>query len=128
MSPAIQLPPGAPPPPGAGAAQQRPTADTAAGAGQGTPLDQAITAFQGLSVSGRVFLVGEIVQKGSTQDPVEVRITDPGDRDTVSQVPFTVVVRQIDGEPQEPYVEVTPGASPTIQGEQPSPADLGLSG
>lgn len=127
MSPAMQLPPGSPAPPGsAPPPQQRPDVNTAAGAGQGVPLDQAISAFQALQVNGQVYLVGEIVQRGSTSDPVEVRITDASDRDTVSQVPFPVVVRVIDGAPTEPYVEVTPGASPTIQGEEPKPSDLGL--
>jgi hypothetical protein len=116
MAPALQLPPGSPAPPGS-APEQRPTVHTAVGAGQGVPLDQAVSAFQQLQVNGQVFLVGEIVQRGSTADPVEVRITDPSDRDTVSQVPFPVVVRAIQGTPGEPYVEVTPGANPVIQGE-----------
>lgn len=133
MSPAMQLPPGSPPPPGAapqagGPPQPTPTADTAAGAGQGVPLDHAISAFQGLSLQGQVFLVGEIVMKGSTTAPVEVRITSAADRNVVSQVPFPVVVRVIPGEPQEPYVEVTPGANPVIHGEEPTPQDIGMGG
>lgn len=126
MSPALMQPPGSPPP--AGGPTPPPTADTAAGAGQGVPLDQAISAFQGLQVSGQVFIVGEIVMKGSTTSPVEVRVTDASDRNVVSQVPFPVVVRVIPSEPQEPYVEVTPGANPVIHGEEPTPEDIGMGG
>jgi hypothetical protein len=129
IAPPLQLPPGAPPPPGAtGAPSPAPTADTAAGAGQGVPLDHAISAFQSLQVQGQVYLVGEIVMKGSTTSPVEVRITDAADRNVVSQVPFPVVVRVISGEPQEPFVDVTPGGNPVIQGEEPSPEDIGIGG
>ncbi len=124
ITPALQEPPGSPPP----AVAPHPSANTAVGAGQGVPLDQAITAFQSLQFNGRVFLVGEIVQRGSTSDPVEVRVTDASDRQTASQVPFPVSVRVLPGEPQEPYVEVTPGANPVIKGEEPSPEDLGMGG
>lgn len=125
MSPALQQPEGSPPPPTAPAPP--PTANTAAGAGQGVPLDHAISAFQGLQLHGRVFIAGEIVQRGSTSDPVEVLITDAADRNTVSQVPFPVSVRVIPDAPQEPYVEVTPGSDHTIQGEEPNPEEIGAS-
>jgi len=88
--------------------------------GQGIDISTAVAAFQGLQVDGRVFLTGEIVENGVAGDTVEVSITDPDDRGTVSQVPFPTTVTLISGTPTGPFIEVTPGGSPTQGGAEPS--------
>ena len=87
-------------------------------------LDEAIQAFQGVQgVTGRVFLVGEIVQRGSTADDIEVAITDPSDRqvliDGLPQYAGILVFHSVSAEPGEPHVEVTPGAEPLQGTSQP---------
>jgi hypothetical protein len=114
-APALFLPPGSPQPepsvpPGA--------PQTAAG---GVVLDEAVTAFQSLQgVSGRVFLVGEIVQAGQTEDDIEVAVTEPGDRQVIAdglpQYAGLLHFHHVEAEPVEPHIEVTPGAEPTQGG------------
>lgn len=87
-----------------------------------------MSAFRGLQgVNGNVYLVGEIVQTGSTSDPVDVDLTDTSDRDTVAHsVPFPVQIKVISGVPQEPYIDVSPGTTSTaVQGSLPSPDEVG---
>lgn len=120
MSPALPLPPGSPPP--AGAAPEAPTQGPpgqVSATGEGVDISTAVAAFQGLQVSGRVFLTGEIVDSGVATDTVEVSITDPEDRGTVSSVPFPTTVTLIRGTPDGPFIEVTPGGAPTQGGAEP---------
>lgn len=114
FSPALALPPGSPVP---NAAPQTPSSSP-----QGVSLDDAIQAFQNVQgVTGRVFLVGEIVQRGVTEDDIEVAITDPSDRqvliDGLPQYAGILHVHSVSAEPTEPHIEVTPGAEP-LQGNQ----------
>ena len=120
MSPALPLPPGSPPP--AGAAPEAPTQGPPGqvpSPGEGVDISTAVAAFQGLTVEGRIFLVGEIVDSGIASASVEVDITDPDDRGSVSSVPFPTVITVISGTPNEPFIEVTPGGAPTQGGEEP---------
>jgi hypothetical protein len=121
MSPALPLPPGSPPPAGAApeAPAQGPPGEVSP-PGEGVDISSAVQAFQGLTVTGRVFLVGEIVESGVASDTVDVNITDPEDRGAVSSVPFPTTVTLIRGTPNGPFVEVTPGGAPTQGGAEPS--------
>jgi hypothetical protein len=89
-------------------------------------LDDVIKQFQQIQgLQGRVFLVGELVQTGQTSDTVFADITDDADRDTIArQVQLPLQIKVISGEPNEPYIEVTPGSSPTLRGEMPQPDEL----
>lgn len=78
-------------------------------------LEDAQALFGGMSdLEGRVFLVGEIVQEGYTENDLEVALTEPGDRQTIiSQAPDLrgrVRFTRVATEPREQFVEVTPGA------------------
>ena len=85
-------------------------------------LDQAIKAFQNIGrINGQAYLVGEIVQQGQTNNPVNVDITDPRDRETITAgVPFMVDMKVVSGEPSEPHIDVTPGSTPVQKGELPA--------
>jgi hypothetical protein len=95
-------------------------------------LNDAVPAFQQVQgLQGRVFLVGEIVQQGGTTDEVEVALTDGGDRQVIAdQVPFKGRLRfhSVEGEPTEPFVEVTPGADPVPQGLGGAPSGASAGG
>lgn len=111
FSPALALPPGSPTPT---------PAPQGGGAPAGIALDQVVQDFQSLQgITGRVFLVGEIVQRGTTEDDIEVAITDPSDRqlivDSLPQYAGIMHFHSVSAEPGEPHVEVTPGAEP-VQG------------
>jgi hypothetical protein len=112
-----QLPPGPPAPPAPGAQP-----------GGGTvTLSDAVTAFQGVQgVQGRVFLVGEIVAQQQASGDIEVALTEGGDRATLAaglpQFAGRLVFHSVDGEPSEPHVEVTPGASGGAPAAQAEPA------
>lgn len=115
FSPAMQLPPGSPPP-----------ANMPQG-GEPAPnailLDEAIQAFQSVSnVGGRVFLVGEIVATGQTDDDIEVALTNPGDRQTLAdglpQYAGLLSFLHVEEEPSEQFIEVTPGAEPVQGGSE----------
>ena len=104
-------------------------APAAPGAGAGTnvvTVDQAMSALLSLSgVAGRVFLVGEVVDRGETDDAVEIAVTDSNDRQTIQPaVQFPVAFTVVDGEPQEQFIEVTPGADPRAGGAEPDLAAL----
>lgn len=135
--------PGAPPPPGAptpgGPAPGGPPGgfppgavgpEAMFGAPEGPPeqgpltVDAAIGIFNGLEgIAGRVFLVGQIVQAG-TADVVELALTNRGDRQTIAdQVPELagqLRFHVVPDEPDEPWIEVTPGVEPTPGGGQSS--------
>jgi hypothetical protein len=118
FSPAMNMPPGSPapanmaPPPAGLAAQGGPQP-----APEGIPLDQVVADFQNVqNVAGRVFLVGEIVQVGSTDDDIEVRLTEPGDRQAIAdglpQYAGLIAFGAVQDVPAETHIEVTPGAEP----------------
>lgn len=86
-------------------------------------LDMAVSAFQALTgIEGRVFLVGEIVERGETDDEIEVALTEGSDRtriaDSLTDFAPRMLFKSVEGEPQERYVEVTPGATAAPQGEE----------
>jgi hypothetical protein len=66
-------------------------------------------------VQGRVFLVGEIVERGETNGDIEVALT-ADDRQAIAagvpQYAARLVFHHVQGEPQEKHVEVTPGKVP----------------
>lgn len=110
-APAPALPPGAPAPPPAAA----PAGGGPGGEDAGLTLEDAQALFGGMSdLEGRVFLVGEIVQEGYTENDLEVALTEAGDRQTIiSQAPDLrgrVHFTRVATEPREQFVEVTPGA------------------
>jgi hypothetical protein len=133
MAPPSQI--GAPASPGGAAPTPPPPASAEApaapGAGGGTPvvtIDQAMSAVLAVQgIVGKVFLVGEIVVEGQTDDAVEISVTDAADRQTIkNSVQFEVAFQVIQGEPAEEYVEVTPGADPRADGAEPDLAALGV--
>ena len=99
-----------------------------AGAGNIITLDQAMASLLALQgVQGKLFLVGEIVERGETDDTVEVAVTEPADRQTVKAgVEFPIAFQVVNGEPAEEYVECTPGADPRAGGTEPDLAALGV--
>jgi hypothetical protein len=122
FAPPLALPPGAPvPTPAAGPAPP----STPPGITPGSiPLDEVIQAFSGLSnIAGRVFLVGEIVQTGSAADDIEVALTNPADKqpitDGLPQYAGLLHFVSVENEPEEAFIEVTPGAEPTQGGSEP---------
>ncbi len=75
-------------------------------------------------VKGRIFLVGEIVQKGSTDGPVEVDVTNPIDKSTIlnglpDEYHGQIQWHTVSAEPSEPHVEVGPGKTDGAQGGGP---------
>lgn len=105
----LPVPGGGQPPPGAPAGQQ------------GVSLEVALQAFGQLQgLQGRVFLVGEIVAQGSTANEVEVAINNRVDRELL-KVPFPIIVRVVESEPSEPWVEATPGAGGASGGMEAAP-------
>lgn len=122
---ATPAPPGAPP-----VTQVAPEAPAAPGAGAGNlvTLDQAIPALLAVEgVQGQVFLVGEIVDRGETDDTVEIAVTNGADRQVIQPaVPFPVSFQVVEGEPAEEFVEVTPGSDPRTGGAEPDLAALGV--
>lgn len=136
MTPALRMPPGSPIPgsdvPGAaGPPGGPPSAPEQGQGGTGViSLDDAIQAFNSPNaagkVNGRVFLVGEIVNNSRTSGDIEVALTDHNDRETVAHFVPQWAGRLhfvfVQGEPNEPWVEVTPGTEPHPGG--PSIEDL----
>lgn len=126
VAPPLPLPPGAPapgaPPGGLAPGAAPPSHGTTQGQYK---LDQVIQQFQAIQgLAGRVFLVGEIVQTGSTSDTINVDITSSSDRDVISrQVQLPMQIKVVSKEPSEPYIEVTPGVNPVQKGELPQPEE-----
>lgn len=125
-APPLPLPPGSAPPEMMGAMGAPPEAPTQGPPGQippegeGVDISTATAAFQGIpNITGRVFLVGEIVETGVATDAVDVNITDPEDRGAVSSVPFPTNVTLIRGTPNAAFIEVTPGGAPSQGGAEP---------
>jgi hypothetical protein len=131
MAPALQLPPGAalgPEPQGQGPGGAPPAQNP-----NTIKLDEAVKAFQALSgLKGKVYLVGEIVQNSETNDDIEVSITNPDDKQVITdglpQWAGRITFHTISKEPIEPHIEVTPGAVPEQKGEAPDLSALMPSG
>lgn len=110
-------PPALPPGPQAAAPEQAQTVS----------LQDAQTAIQQVQgVTGKVFLVGEIVVRGETPPPVEIAVTVKADGKLIqASVPFAVVVHTVVGKPSERFLDVSPGGGGTPGGAaQPNPQDL----
>lgn len=128
---ATALPPAlAPAPTGGGAPPLTADAQGAMPSGQAPPisgpskgdqsgqftLDQAVEDFSSLSkIKGNIYLVGEIVQDGSTDGPIEVDVTDPIDKQTILNglpTPYhgQISFHNVTAVPTEPFVDVTPGS------------------
>lgn len=79
-------------------------------------LDQAVEDFSAIKkIKGNVYLVGEIVQDGSTDGPIEVDVTDPIDKQTLLNglpTPYKgqISFHNVQSVPSEPFVDVTPGS------------------
>lgn len=124
--PAPQLGAGPPPagpggPPSGPAAPPPPSGGAPAG---GTTLAQAQTDFLGVQgLQGKVWLVGEIVQQGATTGPVEVAVTVPGDKATLTKAlpQYQMQFQVVQGQPSEQAVEVTPGTPAPQQQPQEVP-------
>ena len=88
-------------------------------------LQDAVAVFQQAEVTGRVWLVGEIVQTGQTTGEIEIDVTEPADRqalvDAAPQFQGRLEVRVSSTEPDEPSVEITPGADTEPQGLEQDP-------
>lgn len=87
-------------------------------------LPQVQTDLLGVKgVQGRVFLIGEIVQRGQTDGPIEVAVTARADEQTImAALPqYHFDFKVVAGVPEEANVEVTPGTAPSA----PEPAAAG---
>jgi hypothetical protein len=126
---------GAPPAPSpesaAPAANTPPQAPQGPQGDQTITLDAAVAAFQQVTVTGRVFLVGEIVQRGQTDGDIEVALTKQEDQDALNQglpqYAGRLVFHLVASEPSEPHMEVTQGA-PAQRGGAASPNPEALRG
>lgn len=109
VSPPLALAPGAAPPVGAppsGGAPASPGGPAAGASGAVTVAD-AISAFKGVQLQGKAWLVGEIAARGTTSGPVEIAITDKADQPTLQQAaPFPVMFHIVTGEPKEQSVPI----------------------
>jgi len=129
-----QSPPGTPPglpvgppPPGSGLAHLPPPGFPAPqGAAQPAPqaasqtvtlaqAEAAVRAVKGLT--GKVWLVGEIAQRGKTDGQIALAVTDPADQRTLTEgLPEwqgRLVIHVVRGQPGEQAVDVSPGSQPT---------------
>lgn len=127
LSPALMLPPGSPPP--VGGPGLPPVGGPAPGLEEGISLDEAVTAFQGVQgIVGRVFLTGEIVGRGTTDDDIEVALTEGQDRQTLAdglpQYAGLLAFSSVEAEPQERFIEVTPGAEALEGGAEADLSDI----
>lgn len=119
-----ELPPGGAAPEGEALVPAQP----GAGENESVSLDQAIQWFSALPQSqGRIFLVGEIVSLGAALQ-VEVALTDLADRQPVTealpQLAGRIRFSRVGAEPDEPFVEVTPGREIRFGGTEPDLAGL----
>ena len=128
MSPALQLPPGSTQP-------QAGTPATAPASGGGAvTLNDAAAAFnQVQGIQGRVFLVGQIVLTGQTNGDIEVALTTGSDRAVLAQglpqYAGKLTFHSVTAEPNEQFVEVTPGTQIHQGGPQqgaPEPQAVGV--
>lgn len=120
ISPALALPPGSPPPGQAppGAAPSAPNPPQ----GNGVKLPDVVQALSGVQFSGRVYLVGEIVQQGQTSGDIEFALTDQSDQSAVQQAlpqyAAQLVFHIVKGKPSEPSVEVGQGVKTVYPNQQ----------
>lgn len=121
--------PGAAAPGPAGAPGAKPELETPEPpSGDEVMLDQVVDSVQNLQgISGRIFLVGEILQ-GMTEDDVEMAITDDGDKqiivDGVPELQGRISFVKVSAEPGEPHMEITPGVAPEQAGEEPDMSEI----
>ena len=132
-SPAGPAGAGAPPQAGPPAPPASPAAQPAPSPAQGAPqaaqtrtltVDQVAAAIQAVQgIQGKVYLIGEIVQRGQTQAGFEVAITNPADQQTLAsalpQYRGRMSFIHVDGKPSERFVDVTPGGEITPGGGGP---------
>lgn len=127
------MPPGMPPAGMPPTAAPPPTQEAEPGAAELSTtvvtLDQAVAALQTVAnVNGRVFLVGEIVAQGQTRDDIEVAVTDMSDKQTIAaalpEFAGMLVFLDVEGEPREQFVEVTPGQDVAPGGVEPTLEEL----
>jgi hypothetical protein len=122
LSPALELPPGSPPP--AASAQAGPP-QAPQGQDQGIKLPDVVQALSQVQFTGRVFLVGEIVQRQFTTGDIEVSLTDQSDQAAVQQAlpqyASNLVFHLVKSEPSEPHVEVGQGVKPVYPDQSQSP-------
>jgi hypothetical protein len=125
-------PPGAPPVPGPDGGPPMPTPSQS----YKFSLQGAIGDFQRLKkIQGQIWLAGEIVQKGGTNDNVEVVISEPIDKSTIihglpDEYHGHLQFRVSHELPKEPHIEVTPGSKASVAGGAvvPHPNDVAASG
>lgn len=106
----LQLPAGAPQPPGSkNLPDLAPT--TTPSTPQAVSLNQVVRALAAGKYQGRVWVVGELAAKGTVSGPIDVAVTVPADRQTVTQTApqFDFTFHVVKGEPQEQAIEVTGG-------------------
>lgn len=103
QAPALNLPPGAPQQQG-GPPPQAPVQ----GAGAATvPLQVAESQLAKAQISGKAWLVGQIVAQGQAAQ-VEVALTDPADKQPLADAAkFPIVFHVVRGKPAEASVEIT---------------------
>lgn len=105
-APAIKLPPGSPAPAGSEAAPPGAPPPSAAPSG-GVTVQDALSAFSSVQLAGKAWLVGEIAATGSTQDAVEVAVTDPSDKQALqAAASFPTIFHTVTGEPDEQSVPI----------------------
>lgn len=126
-TPAPPAPAGAEAPPLPGAGAGVPIASPEAASGASVTVEQAASAIQAVGpVPGRVFLIGEIVDRGETDDEVEVAVTDRAAITMIRpNVQFPTDFTLVPDTPAERYIEVTPGTDITEGGEEPDLEALG---
>lgn len=121
LSSQTNTPIGEPPP-----EQLAPAPNALAPEGAGVTIDQAASAVQAVGqTQGRVFLVGDIVIEGETEDEVEIAVTEQADISALQGLPFPTEFITVSDVPQEQYVEVTPGQPVAPGGEELTLESLG---
>jgi len=74
---------------------------------------------------GRVYLVGEIVDAGQASE-VEIAVTDPSSIEIIRNgVDFPTEFSVVQEQPEEQFIEVTPGTEPAQGGAPPELSFLG---
>jgi hypothetical protein len=124
-APPLLLPPGAPAPGGGPPAPGGPPPPVQPGPTATAELGQVQTDLLGVqNIQGRVFLIGEIVQRGQTSGPIEVAVTVRADEQTITAAlpQYHFDFKVVPGVPGEPHVEVTPGTTPQAPAPEPAPA------
>jgi len=125
VSPALRMPPGAPPPGGgppvgAGAPGPAPEGATPPEVPPEAPtqtpgtisLQQAADAVRAVDgITGKVWLVGQIVDEGEANASVEIDVSKTEDKQTLTDaLPFPTTIHVVTSPPSgEPFLDVSPG-------------------